>query len=179
MTQVKIDNLVPYHRNARQGKIDTIVESLKELGQYRAIVVNKGTKTGRPNEILAGNHTYAAAVKIGWDKIDCQMVDVDDTQARKINLVDNRANDIAGYDDDLLRSLLKECEGDLVGTGWTEADVDKLFKDAIGDDGEGDSDPGMGDLEYRIVVDCRDETHQADLLSRFDAEGLTCRPLIS
>jgi ParB-like chromosome segregation protein Spo0J len=178
MPQVKIDDLTPYEGNARRGKIDTIVESLQINGQYRPIVVNKGTHTGRRNEILAGNHTWQAAAKLGWDKIDVHWVDVDDAAARRINLVDNRANDIAGYDEAELAALLKACEGDLAGTGYTEADLEKMFNDAVGDD-DGDADPGMGDLEYRIVVDCRDEDHQADLLARFDAEGLVCRPLIS
>jgi hypothetical protein len=34
-------------------------------------------------------------------------------------------------------------------------------------------------LVYQIVVKCRDEVHQRELLSRFTAEGLECRVLIS
>ncbi|WP_233717036.1 hypothetical protein [Mycolicibacterium vinylchloridicum] len=42
--------------------MDAIAESLSQsYGQYRTIVVNKGTLTGRPNEVLAGDHTLMAA----------------------------------------------------------------------------------------------------------------------
>jgi hypothetical protein len=33
-------------------------------------------------------------------------------------------------------------------------------------------------LQHKIIVDCRDEQHQAELLERFDAEGITCKALI-
>jgi ParB family chromosome partitioning protein len=34
-------------------------------------------------------------------------------------------------------------------------------------------------LLYKIIVDCRDEKHQVELLNRFAKEGLACRALIS
>ncbi len=39
--------------------------------------------------------------------------------------------------------------------------------------------PQLGALEYRVIVECEDEAQQAELLARFEAEGLTCRALIS
>ena len=32
---------------------------------------------------------------------------------------------------------------------------------------------------YRVVVVCRDEEHQAELLERLETEGLKCKPLMS
>jgi hypothetical protein len=75
---VAISDLVPYHRNPRTGDLPAIVESLRVNGQYKAIVVNRGTHTGRPNEILAGNHTFAAAKELGWEEIAATWVDVDE-----------------------------------------------------------------------------------------------------
>lgn len=45
-----IGDLTPYHRNPRRGNMAAIAESLKARGQYKPIVVNKGTKTGIANE---------------------------------------------------------------------------------------------------------------------------------
>ncbi|MDX3097732.1 hypothetical protein PV417_24845 [Streptomyces sp. ME19-03-3] len=42
------------HPNPRTGDVDAIAESLRVNGRYKAIVVNRGTHTGRPNEVLAG-----------------------------------------------------------------------------------------------------------------------------
>ncbi|WP_369354623.1 ParB N-terminal domain-containing protein [Streptomyces sp. cg2] len=58
---IPVDELAPYHRNPRTGDLDSITESLSTHGQYRPIVVNRGTLTGRPNEILAGNHTFKSS----------------------------------------------------------------------------------------------------------------------
>ncbi|MFI1658595.1 ParB N-terminal domain-containing protein [Streptomyces sp. NPDC020472] len=113
---VPIAELTPYYRNPRTGDIPAIAESLTVNGQYRAVVVNKGTHTGRPNEILAGNHTVAAAQQLGWEQIAATWVDVDDEAAARIVIVDNRTNDLAGYDTALLAEVLSEIP-DLGGTG--------------------------------------------------------------
>ncbi len=34
-------------------------------------------------------------------------------------------------------------------------------------------------IKLRMVVLCRDEKHQVELLGRFNAEGLTCKALLS
>jgi DNA modification methylase len=117
----RVDDLRPFPGNARRGDVDMIKESLRTLGQYRPIVVNQ-----RDNVILAGNHTWQAAKALGWSEIAVSFVDVDDQAARKINLIDNRSNDIATYDDAQLVALLKEVE-DLAGTGFTDADLRKLI----------------------------------------------------
>ena len=61
-----VADLRPYHRNPRRGDVAQIARSLKRTGQYRPIVANKGTHTGRPGEVLAGNHTLAAARVLRW-----------------------------------------------------------------------------------------------------------------
>ncbi|MBT2400370.1 ParB N-terminal domain-containing protein [Streptomyces sp. ISL-100] len=101
------------------GDVPAITKSLTVNGQYKAIVVNRGTHTGRPNEILAGNHTYAAAAELGWEHIAATWVDVDDEAAARIVIVDNRSSDLAGYDTALLAEILAELP-DLNGTGYDQ-----------------------------------------------------------
>lgn len=123
---VPVDELVAYHRNPRTGDLDSIAESLSTNGQYRPIVVNRGTLTGRPNEILAGNHTYKAARQLGWADIAVTWLDVDDDAAAKIVIVDNRTSDLAGYDTVLLADILTELP-DLQGTGYDQEQLDQLL----------------------------------------------------
>ena len=111
----------PRKHNPRRGDIDAIAESLERSGQYRPIVVNKPT-----GEILAGNHTYAAAKRLGWTRIAATFVDVDEDQAARIVLADNRTADLGDYDDTLLLDLLKTLDGDLLGTGYNQDDFDAL-----------------------------------------------------
>lgn len=111
---VAIDSLKPYPGNARRGDLSIIRESLREHGQFRTIVVQKSTRY-----VLAGNHTWMAAKEEGWSNINVEWADVDDNKAKKIVLVDNRANDVAGYDIPSLADLLQSVDS-LDGTGFND-----------------------------------------------------------
>lgn len=121
---VPIDSLAPYPRNARQGDIGAISESLRVLGQYRPIVANR-----RTNEVLVGNHTWQAARALGWAEIAVTWVDVDDEQAARIVAVDNRTSDLATYDDSILIETLTSLAS-IEGTGFSPMDVDDLLHTA-------------------------------------------------
>jgi ParB-like chromosome segregation protein Spo0J len=116
-----------HERNVRQGDIGAICTSLEAHGQYRPIVVHKET-----NRILAGNHTFLAAQSLGWDKIAVTFVDCDEEQALRILLADNRANDLATYDDAALTAILQELattDIGLLGTLFDGDDLDQLIAD--------------------------------------------------
>lgn len=130
LQKIPTNQLTTYHQNPRKGNINTLKQSLKTNRQFRPLVVNKGTHTGRPNEILAGNHTYLAAVSLNntpdeFPTLDCYVIDVDDQQAQRIVLADNRTSDLATYDNDTLLELL-ETTDDLDGTGYEEDDLELL-----------------------------------------------------
>ncbi|MDJ0383233.1 ParB N-terminal domain-containing protein [Streptomyces sp. G-G2] len=125
---VPLADLAPYYRNPRTGDLDAIAESLATHGQYKPIVVNRGTHTGRSNEILAGNHTAKAARRLGWDHIAVTWLDVDEATAAKIVIVDNRTSDLAGYDTALLADILTDLP-DLEGTGYDQEQLDDLLDD--------------------------------------------------
>lgn len=147
---VPIGDLRPYEGNPRVGSVDEIKASLEANGQYRPVVANHGTHTGRPGEILAGNHTFKAAADLGWTHIAATFVDVTDQEARRIVLVDNRTNDLAGYDDMALVEVIRDVIAEsgpvgLEGTGYHPDDLDALAQiayagadaDAV-DDASGD-----------------------------------------
>lgn len=126
VTEAPVADLRTYHRNPRKGDVATIARSLQVSGQYKPIVVNRGTHTGRPDEVLAGNHTLVAARNIGWPTIQVVTVDVDDDQAARIVAADNRIADLGDYDQDMLGELLSGIP-DLEGTGYTDADLAKMI----------------------------------------------------
>lgn len=165
-----------FHRNARKGDVEAIKKSLQIHGQYRTVVVNRGTHTGRPMEILAGNHTVKAARDLGWKTVAVNFVDYDEDQAARVVLVDNKLGDDATYDVAILTSVLQDLD-DLEGTGYSDEDLDKLLNGL--DDGE----PVDSEHEeqytnrWELVVECTDEDHQRELYEKFQAEGLTVRVL--
>ena len=122
---VDIDSVQAHEKNVRQGDIGAISESLKAHGQYRPIVVDR-----RTNKILAGNHTWKAAKALGWKQISVGFVETkDDNEALRILLADNKANDLATYDEaeliDLLKQIADTSEG-LLGTLFDGDDLDDL-----------------------------------------------------
>jgi len=119
---VPLSELRRYHKNPREGDIGAVSESLRVLGQYRPVVVNR-----RTNEILKGNHTAAAASALGWTEIAVVWVDVDEVAAAKIVLADNRTADKATYDNDLLGSVLKSLDS-LEGTGFDDEDFTEVLE---------------------------------------------------
>ena len=126
--------LSTYHRNPRRGDVSVIAASLQAHGQYKPIVVNRGTYTGRANEVLAGNHTLMAVRDLAekhpdderWQQVLVHWVDVDDDRAARIVLVDNRASEVGGFDMDVLAAALSDIGDNLDGLGYTKAFVDSL-----------------------------------------------------
>lgn len=122
-----------FHRNPRQGSVPHIEASLRAHGQYKPITINRGTHTGRPFEVLAGNHTLKALRNLQeaepedprWRQVVGYLIDVDDDEATRIVLVDNRTGELGGMDVQELHALLTELP-DLTGTAYSEADLAQL-----------------------------------------------------
>jgi len=141
LTREPVAALHTYHRNPRRGDVSAIHQSLLVNGQYRPLVVNRGTHTDRPNEVLAGNHALLAARQAGWSDVAVCWVDVDDERAARIVAADNRTADLGEYDDQMLADLLADLP-DLDGTGYEADDLDALAR--LLDDGQpvtGNTDP--------------------------------------
>lgn len=168
MAQTSIAELKFYPGNARRGDIDLIADSLSKLGQYKPIVVNAdGT-------ILAGNHTVMAAQRLGWETIDVHRVDVDDETAKRIVLVDNKANDQSTYDVEELVNLLTELPN-LDATGFTRDEVDDLLEtlDALDDEDIPEPPKDPQPEGHNLLVECDNAEEQQRIKSRLLAEGVT------
>lgn len=143
-----------YTRNPRKGNVGAVAASLKAHGQYRPVVVNIGTHTGRKFEVLAGNHTVKAIRSLAqknanderWSAVLCHLVDVDDDQAARIVLADNKTSENGQYDNAELAGLLdevRESDGGLGATGFTLDDLDGLTQ----------TDPDIPEEAYRDIDD--------------------------
>lgn len=124
---VPVGKLKGYDKNPRKGNVKAIAESLQINKQYRPIVVQKSS-----NKILAGNHTWKAAKELGWKEIAVVFVDVNDEEAKRIVLADNRTNDLADYDGQILAELLRDL-GNSGGTGYSEQDMENILNAALAD----------------------------------------------
>ena len=119
--RLSLDDVKLAEGNPRRGRVDVIAESLRVNGQYRPVVVNAGSLTGRRFEVLAGNHTVLAARSLGWAEVDVWLVDVGEVDARRIVAADNRSAEVGSFDHEALLALL-DALPDLDGTGYTDFD---------------------------------------------------------
>ena len=143
--KVKLNKLKLDNKNARKHNAKNISElerSLKEFGQHRALVVQRGT-----NKILIGNGMYQAMLNLGFDEADVYFVDDDDKTAVKRAIADNRTGELAEWDADMLNELM--------------ADFAKL----------GDFDvPGFSDDEVKFIADIETDAYLAEK-SNHDTEA--------
>lgn len=179
---VSTKDLNVYYKNARRGDVDLIMESMKHNGVYKPLVVNRGTKTGRPNEVLCGNHSLMAIRRLAdenpqdkrWQTVDVYVIDVDEDQAKRTVLIDNKANDQSTYDVEELVNLLTELPN-LDATGFTRDEVDELLESLDALDNEDIPEPPKDPQPegYNLLVECDNAEEQQRIKSRLLAEGIT------
>lgn len=119
---IPVTELTEHPDNPRRGDVDAIAESIDAHGFYGAVLVQQST-----GHVIAGNHRLRAAIASGLGKVPGIVIDVDDDEARRIMLHDNRTSDLGGYDDPTLLAVLRSLS-ELTGTGYTDAEMDRLAR---------------------------------------------------
>jgi len=169
----------PANARKHDGRnIEAIKGSLRRFGQRKPIVVNR--RTGGTTEAGAG--TLEAARQLGWGYIAVVQVDDDPTTAAAFGIADNRTAELAEWNEPELARLIQSlADEDRAATGFDDGEIAALLErvdaDGVPDSDVADTSPQLGAFRFSVIVECRDETHQAELLARFNDEGLTTRAL--
>ena len=158
---VPLGDLTTHPRNAREGDIGAIMESLKRFGQQKPIVAQK--REDEPHVIIAGNHLYRAATELGWTHIAVVVAPMDDITALSFLIADNRTQELGTYDDHALAVLLSELamSGNLEATGYDGDDVDALLQ-LVGEV------PSLDDLASQYSEDIEGETFWPEMKYRIE-----------
>lgn len=127
ITRVKVTNVQEWENNARiHGKrnLDTLKNSLLTFGQTKPIVVQKSSM-----RVIAGNGTLQAIKAIGWDEVDCHILDIEDAKANSLAIMDNRTSDLSEWDEKVLFETLNDMDSDLLAlTGFDDKEIEKMLK---------------------------------------------------
>ena len=99
-----------------ESKLDELMESIKNDGLIQPIVVNK------KNIVIAGERRFRAAKKLGWKRIQAQIIDADEKKMATIALAENVIReDINPIEEaEAYQRLVKEF-------GYRQEDVAKQF----------------------------------------------------
>lgn len=101
--KLKITEIKPYDKNPRKndGAVDAVAESIKQCGYCAPIVIDED------NVILAGHTRLKALKKLKYKECECvRKVGMTEEQKRKYRLLDNKTNELADWDIDLLKGEL-------------------------------------------------------------------------
>lgn len=132
IVKLKLSAIKPYENNPRRNDqaIDAVAESIRQCGYCAPIVVDED------NVILAGHTRYKAIKKLGWDEVEVVVKSgLTDEQKRKYRLLDNKTNELAGWDFDLLSGELEGLDFEDFDFGFdnvihTGDNIDDLFSPA-------------------------------------------------
>jgi ParB/RepB/Spo0J family partition protein len=130
--QIEVSKLTPYAKNPRKNDkaVDVVANSLEQYGFQQPIVVDKDYV------IVVGHTRFRAAKKLGYTQVPVVVADdLDDKKVQAYRIMDNRSNENAQWDDELLYQELNDLiSGSSVQelsfeTGFTESELEKLFRD--------------------------------------------------
>jgi len=116
-----VEHLSPHPRNVNMGDTDAIIESIQTNGFTAPLLVQRST-----GHIVAGNHRYAAALELGATQLPVIWLDMDDEQALRYMLADNRSTRLGKDDLGLLAELLDDLQSTDAGLSGTLYDDDYL-----------------------------------------------------
>ncbi|MDB5296851.1 MAG: hypothetical protein JWO31_2834 [Phycisphaerales bacterium] len=196
---VRTDSLTRDPRNARRHddrNLKAIAASLRENRQQPSGVLTFDPAT-RQIKVGSGRHEAATDPRWGlnWRWIAAVPSDLPPAELKRYALADNRTSELGAWDaaevERQLAELAEELDGFDAGDslGISDAELDALLKgDVEAAHGFGATPaakappepppaPPAGEQTYQakwlVVVQCRDEAHQAELIDEFGRRDLT------
>jgi len=146
---VNLDSLIVNERNSREHGDDVlqIAKSIKHFGWTNPILLQKGT-----NKIIGGHGRALAALKLGIEQVPVIYLGLDDLDARRYTITDNRTAENSKWNMPILKDELAELNDgafDLGTLGFDEESLKGLIDYEMTEEGEDD---GEGDNEAPMVV---------------------------
>lgn len=99
-----INNIKPYENNPRYNEqaVEVVKESIKQCTYIAPIVIDED------NIILAGHTRHKALIDLGYTGVEViQVTGLTKTQKKKYRLLDNKTNELAEWNFDLLEQELE------------------------------------------------------------------------
>ena len=121
--EINIDDITPYQKNPRKNDkaVDTVATSIKEYGMKQPIVVDIN------NVVVVGDTRLKALKKLGYKTAPIiRAEDLNQAQIKGYRLMDNKSNEMAEWDDELLNQELEELKDmdfDVNLTGFEDTEI--------------------------------------------------------
>lgn len=129
---LEVADLKPWLKNPRWNDqaVGPVATSIEEFGFGAPIVVQAGT-----NMIIAGHTRLKAALKLGWKKVPCRILEITDRNAERLAIADNKTNEIADWNEEHLQEIMAAFEPEeLEGLGFSDEELNDLLGDGQSDE---------------------------------------------
>ncbi len=171
---IKIDEVIPYENNPRNNDaaVEYVANSIKNFGFQQPIVVDVN------NVVIAGHTRLKAAKRLGLTSVPVVVATgLTEEQVRAYRLADNKAGEIATWDDEALELELDDLTLDMEQFGFIELENVTL---EVEEENEPKERKDLSDSAaecFQVIVECADEAEQEEIYNRLQSEGLECRVL--
>ena len=159
---VKLKDIVPYENNPRHNDqaVDAVKESIKQCEYIAPIIVDEDMV------ILAGHTRHKALKALGKKEAEVMIVSgLTEEQKKKYRLLDNKTNELASWDIDLLEVELEDLDFDGFDFGFDIDDSEPQEKE-------------IEEVEYHekisVVIDCEDDEEAETIFTQLTEEGYKC-----
>lgn len=181
--EIELNKIKPYSKNPRKNDraVDGVAESIKQFGFKQPLVIDKN------NVIICGHTRYKAAQKLGLSTVPCVRADeLTKEQAKAYRIADNKLNELAMWDLELLGDELATFEFDFTPFQF---DLPTYTYDFDVSDKNDEQEPndlsarkerafksgGASEMRYGVYVEVEDEDAQRALYDRLVADGYSVR----
>lgn len=125
---ININEIKLYEKNPRNNDnaVDYVANSIKEFGFKVPIVIDKN------NVIVAGHTRLKASKKLGLKEVPCIVAtDLTEKQIKAFRIAENKTNELAGWNDNLLSNEIKELfeDIDMTDFGFGDFEISMLIDD--------------------------------------------------
>jgi len=166
---MKVEDLQLNARNPRfnDKAVDTVAKSIEKYGFKNPLIVDTN------NVVYCGNTRLKAARKLGIEEVPCIIADdLTEQQIREYALLDNKTNEIADWDMELLEEELKELSLEEFDLDW---EIPTIEEEKEPQEDEYDVDNTIEDMEEprckqgeiwklgRHTLMCGDSTNPEDV----------------
>ena len=158
--KLKDIHLYPNNPRKNAGAVEAVAESIRQCGYVAPIIVDED------GVILAGHTRYKALKKLGRTEADVIVKDgLTEEQKKKYRLLDNKTNELADWDLELLAHELEGLDFGALNLEWelpeeNETPVEHketAFNETIS-----------------VIVNCDSDEQAEDLFTRLSEEGYEC-----
>ena len=171
--KLNINEVIPYPDNPRKNDnaVDAVAESIKQCGYCSPIVIDED------NVILAGHTRLKALKKLKWKEVECvRKTGLTEEQKKKYRILDNKTNELAEWDFDLLEEEIDGLDFDGFDFGFDMSafeEPQEIVEDEVPEvDEESEPITQLGDIwqlgAHRLM--CGDSTDKATVERLMDGK---------